>query len=105
MLQDKFSDGRVLSDHTPLLADIILVGATATQAPLEAPVNEGPRAAVEDISPLLRACVEFITKEGLDSEGLFRVPGSKETVDKIIAESEHASLVDLRSLVSVLHRQ
>ena len=103
MLQDKFSDGRVLSDHAPILADLKFVGVASSAPDVGTSTTQAVEAGsggLEEISPLLRACVEFIRKNGLDSEGLFRVPGSKEVVDRIINDPQYANSSNIDALVS-----
>lgn len=43
----------------------------------------------------LEKCVEFIEKEGLDSEGIYRVPGNRAHVDLLYQKLEDGKLLIL----------
>lgn len=42
----------------------------------------------EEIPIFLIKCIEYIEKEGLDSEGIYRVPGSRAHVDMLFQKFE-----------------
>lgn len=46
----------------------------------------------DEIPIFLIKCVEFIEKEGLDSEGIYRVPGSRAHVDMLFQRFEEGAL-------------
>lgn len=46
-----------------------------------------------EIPIFLNKCVEFIEKEGLDSEGIYRVPGSRAHVDMLFQRFEEGKCV------------
>lgn len=46
----------------------------------------------DEIPIFLIKCVEFIEKEGLDSEGIYRVPGSRAHVDMLFQRFEDGKL-------------
>ncbi|XP_067638454.1 rho GTPase-activating protein 190 isoform X3 [Eurosta solidaginis] len=52
----------------------------------------------DEIPQFLIRCVEFIEKEGLDSEGIYRVPGSRAHVDLLFQKFEE----DPQTLIDVL---
>lgn len=47
---------------------------------------------------LLEKCVKFIEDEGLDSEGIYRVPGNRAHVDLLFQKFEEDSSVDIHEL-------
>ncbi|XP_034252390.1 rho GTPase-activating protein 190 isoform X9 [Thrips palmi] len=47
---------------------------------------------------LLEKCVKFIEEEGLDSEGIYRVPGNRAHVDLLFQKFEEDSSVDIHEL-------
>ncbi|XP_030378976.1 rho GTPase-activating protein 190 isoform X2 [Scaptodrosophila lebanonensis] len=52
----------------------------------------------DEIPIFLIKCVEFIEKEGLDSEGIYRVPGSRAHVDMLFQRFEE----DVNTIIDVL---
>ncbi|CAH1109193.1 unnamed protein product [Psylliodes chrysocephalus] len=46
----------------------------------------------------IEMCVKFIESEGLDSEGIYRVPGNRAHVDLLFSKFEEDSNVDVRDL-------
>ncbi|XP_055914646.1 rho GTPase-activating protein 190 isoform X10 [Eupeodes corollae] len=51
-----------------------------------------------NIPIFLHKCIQFIEQEGLDSEGIYRVPGNRAHVDLLFQKFEEDSNVDIESL-------
>lgn len=52
---------------------------------------------------LLEKCIQFIETEGLDSEGLYRVPGNRSHVDLLFQRFEEGSkIVKIHNIVNCL---
>ena len=57
------------------------------------------RASADDPIPVfLRKAISFIEKEGLDAEGLYRVPGNRAHVDLLFQKFDEDHLVDIDEL-------
>jgi len=57
------------------------------------------RASEDDAIPVfLRMAIEFIEREGLDAEGLYRVPGNRAHVDLLFQNFEEDNNMDINSL-------
>ena len=57
------------------------------------------RASVEDPIPLfLRKAITFIEREGLDAEGLYRVPGNRAHVELLFQKFDEDPKVDIDEL-------
>ncbi|XP_037027323.1 rho GTPase-activating protein 190 isoform X6 [Bradysia coprophila] len=53
----------------------------------------------KNLIPLfLEQCVEFIEQEGLDSEGIYRVPGNRAHVDLLYQKLQEESSIDIEAL-------
>ena len=61
-------------------------------SPLEKVADEG------GVPVFVRKCVEFVEREGLTSEGIYRVPGKKENVLLLQDRFEEDQTLDLASL-------
>lgn len=87
MLLDEFTDGRMLSDHRPILVDFFAREQIKCKTNARSFVQHSkPIQTSEDgnsVPELVKACVEYIRQNGLETEGIFRVPGSKQVVDEL----------------------
>lgn len=55
----------------------------------------------DEIPIFLNKCVEFIEKEGLDSEGIYRVPGSRAHVDMLFQRFEDGTVIPIDHLLRI----
>ncbi|XP_033341440.1 rho GTPase-activating protein 190 isoform X1 [Megalopta genalis] len=72
-----------------------LSGSQAQQQPL---IEDFAQSETNRIPLFLEKCVQFIEDEGLDSEGIYRVPGNRAHVELLFQKFEEDENVDIHSL-------
>lgn len=65
---------------------------------LEPSLEDYIQASNNPLPLLVEKCVQFIEAEGLDSEGIYRVPGNRVHVDQLIAKFNEDNNVDFNTL-------